>query len=339
MTFDLQRQGVSIEPGHGSHPGHILSCGLSKWATDPTVRGESHASFISELCNIQLSECYLSAFNRWKLLIENSKNIAQWEGRLQTRLYIGLGNPTCVEANIAVHQTYGTPLISGSAIKGLIRAYARKHKIDQVNINIILGEESKTDQMSKAGYLVFHDAWWVPGSANTPFVPEIVTVHHSKYYESEGAEEATDFDSPNPNAQICAQGSFLFTIEGPSMWANWAKSILVHALTNEGIGGKLSSGYGLFEKPDANDAEPQDVIWEDAFLQWNPGRKQLSATSNIAKATATASIDIEKENLAKLLGIELSNSKLKQLTKGTIKKRVKVKFKGNIYQLSEIFGD
>jgi len=105
--------------------------------------------------------------------------------------------------------------------------------------------------------VVFHDAWWIPDCKPTPLAAEVVTVHHPGYYQTEGKTDATDFDSPNPNPQIAARGSFLFAVEcAAPTWAEFARERLAEALTEWGIGGKTAAGYGYFV---ADDKVNQDL--------------------------------------------------------------------------------
>jgi len=256
MSIDLQRENFSIDAAQGSHVGHLLSYGLPSWNPQANQRGTERAAFIRTLCNKTVtSECYRLAYQRWSDLVNDSENIATWHGKLMGRLYIGTGNPNVVEANLSVHQTYGMPLIAGSAIKGLLHAFAQRHDVDQNSLDLVFGKSTRNNQLSEAGYVIFHDAWWVPESEKTAFTPEIITVHHQEYYKTKGETAATDFDAPNPNAQISARGTFLFSIEGTPLWVNWAKTLLIHALTLEGIGAKISSGYGLFEEDIAHNRQ------------------------------------------------------------------------------------
>ena len=93
------------------------------------------------------------------------------------------------------------------------------------------------------GYLVWHDAWWIPEGNTKPFVGEVVTVHHQEYYGGRG--EATDFDSPVPNQQLAVQGSFYFVVEGDIRWVALAIRLLRDTLQQQGIGAKRAAGYGF----------------------------------------------------------------------------------------------
>ena len=124
-----------------------------------------------------------------------------------------------------------------------------------------------------SGLLTFHDAWWVPESADRPLVPEIVTTHHPEYYGQDGRTPATDFDSPVPNAQIAVHGAFRFVIEGPpaiegplpAAWLVLAEQILVAALSTRGAGAKTRTGYGLFGAEAVVEAGPR-CEWVDKTI-------------------------------------------------------------------------
>ena len=90
--------------------------------------------------------------------------------------------------------------------------------------------------------LTIHDAWWGPGSAESPLTPGVVTTHHQGYYGNHGNTPATGFNSPILNSQIAVQGS----IEDPPVWLKLAERMLKTALTNRSAGAKTRAGYGLF---------------------------------------------------------------------------------------------
>ena len=78
--------------------------------------------------------------------------------------------------------------------------------------------------------LTIHDAWWVPGSAESPLTPEVVTTHHQGYYGNDGNTPATGFNSPILNSQVAVQGSFRFTIEDLPVWLKLVERMLKTAL-------------------------------------------------------------------------------------------------------------
>jgi CRISPR-associated protein Cmr6 len=110
---------------------------------------------------------------------------------------------------------------------------------------------------ARAGRVFFHDAWYVPGSArtsadaaDTPFAPDVLTVHQKNYYRTEGGEGwPNDYDDPNPVSFLTVRPGvrLLFALSGPGPWTALARRLLTEALSTWGVGGKTSSGYGRFE--------------------------------------------------------------------------------------------
>lgn len=176
------------------------------------------------------------------------------------RMIIGLGAESVLETSITLHRTYGVPYIPGSALKGLAASYAHRSMGEGWNKekknkdkNKKIGEAHKLmfGSQDSAGYVIFHDALYVPNSyGKTPLRPDILTVHHQKYYEGKGNAPA-DWDSPVPIPLLSAQGQYLLAVSANSgnvefdkKIAELAVEVLKLALRDEGIGAKTSSGYG-----------------------------------------------------------------------------------------------
>lgn len=166
-----------------------------------------------------------------------------------------------------------SPKQDGSSVKGAVRSYAEQlfavrddngrityhdgqaviPENKQAIFDILFGADS--DDEASAGYLIWHDAWWIPpstrdfklskGEQNKPFVSEVVTVHHQAYYNG-NMDEALDIENPIPNQQLAVQGSFYFCVEGKNQWAKFAKQLLENMLKDQGVGAKGSNGYGYF---------------------------------------------------------------------------------------------
>ncbi|MFW1746483.1 type III-B CRISPR module RAMP protein Cmr6 [Acinetobacter guillouiae] len=261
------------------HAGLLMQRGLQVWEESDK---KDRQDLLEIIGSIQASELYLLAFNRWLTHTysdsENNPNYASVVAKIDGRLFTGLSIGGTLETGVITHHSYGMPMLAGSAVKGAVRAYAEsifllkdaegKVQIDakgktQINpvmkdiLNILFGTDEDADQQN-AGYLIWHDAWWVPpitkdGKLATndqakPFVGEIVTVHHQKYYSDKmGHVEPLDMESPIPNQQIAIQGDFYFTIEGEPQWVKFAKDLLENMLQQMGMGAKGTSGYGYFK--------------------------------------------------------------------------------------------
>ncbi|GHU35361.1 hypothetical protein AGMMS50256_30430 [Betaproteobacteria bacterium] len=239
MNTPLMRdslRAVRPQEANHAHAGLWLTRGLESVAEGDNTRKSGH---INKLCAQDPSHLYNLAWKRWRKTVDNTERFCQLHAKLSQRLFIGQSSASALETGICVSHSYGMPMIPGSTVKGCARAYAEAAGLAPEYLAVLFGE------LSGAACLVWHDAWWNPDSGK-PFVHEIVTTHHMEYY-SGNASEATDFDSPVPNAQIATQGSFCFVVEGPFAWASKGIAILEKALAESGIGAKRAAGYGVME--------------------------------------------------------------------------------------------
>ena len=208
---------------------------------------------VEKVCAIKVNDFYRHAFRRWKDATADEQRFHQRTLSLESRLFIGTAGGGALETGCAIGHSHGMPYIPGSSVKGVVSAHARERfKSEGASDHVVCQElfgsgPNKRHPSGLAGLISFHDAWWVPGSAETPLLPEVVTSHHPKYYSEDGKTRATDFDSPVPNAQVAVQGSFLFVMEGPCGWLGLAAEILTDALHTRGIGAKTRAGYGFFD--------------------------------------------------------------------------------------------
>ncbi|MCL2011300.1 MAG: type III-B CRISPR module RAMP protein Cmr6 [Cystobacterineae bacterium] len=177
------------------------------------------------------------------------------------RLIIGLGNASVLETGLTLHHTYGTPIIPGSALKGLCAHHARERFFKWCSNNQRwLESEEESEYLNDAqylfifgneksgGHIIFHDAWIVPESLSGSLKADVMTPHHSDYYSQKGGCAPTDFDSPVPVPFLSVSGTFEIILSAASAdadgWIDIVWTILKDALETRGIGGKTSSGYG-----------------------------------------------------------------------------------------------
>lgn len=253
---------------HDAHPGLLIQRGLEVHDEDDK---EAKTQHIRRICAIPASAFYQNAFQRWRQVTSNALRFNQLELALESRLFIGLTGGGMLETGCAISHSYGMPYIPGSSLKGVVRAhvsqspFAAQHPqvIDELFGAAADPEQGHPDGLS--GLVTFHDAWWVPNSAETPLVEEVVTSHHLEYYGKEGQVAASDADSPIPNAQIAVQGHFLFVLEGEPAWRDLAAQMLLAALSQRGIGAKTRTGYGLFDREPKIPAGPV-CAWVDETI-------------------------------------------------------------------------
>ncbi len=216
---------------------------------------------VNQVSNIEVPDIYESFFNEiWKPSVEK---YAPQSIEISGRMIVGLGAESVLETSITLHRTYGVPYIPGSALKGLAASFAHRFMGEGWNKE----SKDKTRKIGKAhklmfgsqesaGYVIFHDALYVPNSyGKNPLRADILTVHHQKYYQGKDSEgkysPPADWDSPVPIPLLSAQGKYLLAISANSgdakfdeKMAKLAVDILRLALRDEGIGAKTSSGYG-----------------------------------------------------------------------------------------------
>lgn len=271
-TIHLVRETLRepFQTARDAHPGLLMQRGLRFAPGD--VHGDAapaeKTDHIRRVCAAREHSLYQHAYARWSRITSDTMRFHRLEMQLESRLFIGLTGGGLLETGCALSHSYGMPYIPGSSVKGVVRAHVRDSVFARNHpqiVNELLGVASQgeaPDSPALSGLVVFHDAWWIPGSAAHPMVEEIVTSHHLDYYGSEGEKPATDFDSPIPNAQIAVQGQFLFVLEGPLAWRDLAAQMLQSALSERGIGAKTRSGHGLFQP-----APPPSCHWVEEALQ------------------------------------------------------------------------
>ncbi len=201
------------------------------------------AEFLENVASVAVPASYSAYFANWKAAVQAVPNTHILEGTTAGPLAIGLGNDTSLEVGLTLHHTYGTPIIPGSALKGLaVRAAASQREA--------LGKDGMTTlfgAQESASLFVFWDALLVPGTQPHPLQQDIVTVHHPAYYSKQGAEWPTDFDDPTPVPFMTVKPGtqFAVAVSGPDDdWCRYAIKLLTWGLENLGIGGKTNAGYG-----------------------------------------------------------------------------------------------
>ncbi|GIV16456.1 MAG: hypothetical protein KatS3mg022_1891 [Armatimonadota bacterium] len=250
---------------------------------------------------------------------------------------VGLGNESVLEVGLAIHHTYGVPIIPGSALKGLCRRGAlrlrQEGKLSEDAFRVLFGYSEQSGEAS-AGYITFWDAWYDPDSVEgTPFHRDVVTVHHPDYYGG-GKAFPTDFDDPNPVPFLVVKpgARFLFALQAPDeQWGAFAQKLLEWCLQNLGVGAKTNAGYGFLvagkqpekspsggttavaEKARSTQPATNRELWQGVTVVYNPSQRNLQVQRQNQGRTEGASAD---EARTKLLLAALPESARNQLTQG-----------------------
>lgn len=257
MTVSLVREGVEFESMVRNqavlHAGLLLDHGLASIDDDEIPR------LIAAVANCPASDVYKKAYERWQRRTDPAEGpgrFAVWEGRIAQRLFLMRGETGVLETSARLHHTYGMPYLPGSMLKGIARAHAVEEgsrSLDEAAVDILFGRgpEDPADPAGESpeemGCVIFHDAWWMPGSAPSPLVREVITPHHGDYYlGNPDSPSPRDTDSPIPTTQIAVRGGFRFVVECPGGWGRLGLDVLRVALCHEGLGNRTHLGYGLF---------------------------------------------------------------------------------------------
>jgi CRISPR-associated protein Cmr6 len=219
-----------------------------------------------QLAITRLEGIYGAAFSR------NKDNLPQPSAgdsfRTSSRMIIGLGGENVLETGLSLQHTYGTPLIPGSALKGLTAHYC-----DQVwgasDPKFKLGEEYHETifgTTEDSGHIIFHDAWITPECLADSLKPDVMTPHHGDYYSKKEGAAPTDFGDPNPITFLSIVGSFHVAVscdvqsEDGEKWAKLAFKMLTEALGEWGIGGKTNAGYGRLVLENLGEVDGQSSV-------------------------------------------------------------------------------
>ena len=167
------------------------------------------------------------------------------------RFAVGLGIESPIEVGLRLHHTYGTPIIPGSALKGVASHYCSE--IWGTDATFKLGGEAHSvlfGTTAKAGAITFEDAWMLPEDLDKAFELDVMTPHHSKYYTgADATREPTDFDMPVPVPFLSIRGRFHVALgvePGAESWGALAKGLIKESLQMSGVGAKTRAGYGRF---------------------------------------------------------------------------------------------
>jgi CRISPR-associated protein Cmr6 len=255
---------MTNDPNMAANSALILSTQLKTTGDKGEGQKELYGVAINALGHAH--DVYEKAYGRW-CGITSGARFETIDFRVSGRMVIGLGTTSVLENGLTLHHTYGTPVIPGSALKGMTAHYCDNNlgisNPDFSQSNKILREDGKKEskpgryyQMlfgtnDNAGIISFHDAWITPAWVvnGKSLLPDVITTHHQKYY-SDSPIQPTDTEDPIPIQFLSVQGVFRIVLEVEDnsidaiKWRQFMMVMVKKALADLGIGGKTSSGYG-----------------------------------------------------------------------------------------------
>jgi len=218
----------------------------------------------------------------------------------------GLGNGHPLENGFAFLSPYGLPYLPGSGVKGVLRQSARelargdwvathgwsadrrydikvgKEIVQFSMIDALFGLESKDDDKTHVrGALSFWDV--IPQIKGDSLMVEIMTPHHSHYYQQKRERKADDSTTPHDSGQpnpisfltVPPGSGFTFFVvcdathlerlapeltetnpdSGKPHWQALITTAFEHAFTWLGFGAKTAVGYGAMQRMSQDEIE------------------------------------------------------------------------------------
>lgn len=222
------------------------------WGFDQEI---ARAHVGATLGAVRVPQGYASAFERHKRSLQGLTGSYQGsETRLYTitftgRAILGIGMASVRETNLSLLRPWGLPYLPGSSLKGMASHVAHEGGEPSWARPVRPGEEAGLLQraifgdVTAAGAVVFHDAWWIPLGDRPPVHGDTMTVHHADYYGNE-REAPQDWEEPNPVSFLSISGSYLFAMTGPAEALDVAEKLIEEGLRTRGVGAKTAAGYG-----------------------------------------------------------------------------------------------
>jgi CRISPR-associated protein Cmr6 len=168
--------------------------------------------------------------------------------RPQWRLAVGLGNKANpYEIGLSLHGSYGWPVIPGSTLKGLTRAWAQQSGAalaDPGRFDTVFGPAPGPGRADdKQGSVVFLDA--LPVGEPPTITLDVVTPHVGPYYRNPTANAPAEYHNPVPAQFLTVSaGRFAVDLVGAEPDVTAAARWCAEAVDALGVGGKTSAGYG-----------------------------------------------------------------------------------------------
>ncbi|MFB3764881.1 MAG: type III-B CRISPR module RAMP protein Cmr6 [Methanotrichaceae archaeon] len=234
------------------NPGLLFSRYAPDWQTNATLKKAGLEVVQAAGLDTNLLDAYRQ---RWRSMVASQQGEV-FEATTEWRLIVGLGQKGPLEVGFTFHRLYGFPIIPGSGLKGLARAYAYlvegRDESDE-DFRGVFGCALNSGEdicQAQVGGAIFFDA--------TPLNPpdldlDVMNPHYPDYYQK-GLPPA-DWQSPVPIYFLALKPGvrFAFAVgwRRPSddrrllsLGVGWLKA----GLQELGVGAKTAAGYGYFSE-------------------------------------------------------------------------------------------
>ena len=187
---------------------------------------------------------------RWREMLRSYSSYEIFQSAPAWRFVVGLGGASVLETGMTLHRLYGIPIIPGSALKGLARAYAETVEgkdANDPNVVAVFGKPPRSTPL-ESGEIIFFDA--IPITL-PKFKLDVMTPHFPDYYQKR-TDLPADWQNPTPIYFLTVQDTkFLFAVaarrEEGKGYVHIATKWLKKGLAELGVGAKTAAGYGYFQ--------------------------------------------------------------------------------------------
>ena len=243
------------------NPGLIFDRFAPDWTEDPTLKRNGLEAARNAAAAKKADHELLSAWNRrWEIFVRISE-AEPFSMQTDWRFVAGLGRKGPLEVGFTFHR-YGFPILPGSSVKGIARAYAYLfERKDESNPEFkrIFGcapRGAEHTEEAQCGEAIFFDA--IPASLPglNMLDMDIMNPHFPDYYQDKsGKTPPTDSQSPRPVyfLTVAPGTEFRFAVGWRGTLDEEARSLqklaqdwLIRGLEELGAGAKTSAGYGYF---------------------------------------------------------------------------------------------
>lgn len=236
---------------------------------DVIDKGEERASFYSGLLEKNRAEweregtaysSYSQFLSNYYRSVEGRSPIESFMVKTTSPLIIGNGGQSVLETHLALHAIYGVPYLPGTAIKGVAAHYCHRYlgTVDDRFLENGSYYQVLFGSKDVAANIIYYDAYPEADHISNMLELDVLTPHHQEYYQSgQSAGNAAgraprEDDSPIPFSFLSVQGSFRIALgwladhedTQTEQWLKVARRVVVGALEQAGIGGKINAGYG-----------------------------------------------------------------------------------------------